>query len=340
MKRMIILLLALPHVASADVSMVRHVPPAEAPPDEPLRLVASVDDAWAETALVLRWRPLDGATYSAVPFERSSAGGWYATIPGPAMHAPGVAYYILGSSREGGEVVHFASADAPHVVRVEPTPEERWTQAERARLLGRTARVRARFQAASFGTDDGDDWFARGEVDWTHRLVSTLYSFTLGYGFVQGVTPAMRGAAGMPGLENGARYGYGEVRWRAHESVWLDTGVMLGFSQDGFSAGTRANLTLGKEWRSCVQLGFEYLGGLGKSGWLRLQWDTVTPLLMGAEVRLTDLPGAVIPGGVMLTVDAALPVGKRVTIGVQVTYAARSQTQGSFGGGLSTAFEF
>jgi hypothetical protein len=340
MTRLILLILALPTVASADVSTVRHIPPSEATPDEPLRLVASVDDAWAETALLLRWRSVDASAYQSVPFERSSAGGWYATIPAASVRAPGLAYYITGSARGGGEVAHFASAAAPHVVRVEPTPEERWTQAERARLGNRTARVRARFQAASFGTDDGDDWFARGEVDWTHRLVSTLYSFTLGYGFVQGVTPAMRGAVGMPGIENGARYGFGEVRWRAHESVWLDTGVMLGFSQDGFSAGTRANLTLGKEWRSCVQLGFEYLSGMGKSGWLRLQWDTVAPLLMGAEVRLTDLPGALLPGGVMLTFDAALPVGKRVTIGAQVTYAARSQTQGAFGGGLSTAFEF
>jgi hypothetical protein len=334
MRRALLLLVILAaRPAAADPAVVRHVAPAEAPAGEPLRLVASVDDAWAEPALALRWRPLGGGAgaWTTTPFERSSAGGWYATIPAEAVRAPGVQYFIPG---------HFASAEAPHAVRVEPTPEERWIDVERARLAGRTARVRARFEAASFGTDDGDDWYARGEVDWTHRLVGTLYSFSLGYGFIQGVTPAMRGAAGMPGLENGARYGFGEVRWRLHDAVWVDTGLMLGFGQDGFAAGGRANVTLGKEWRSCVQLGGEYVSGLGKSGWLRLQWDTVPSLLMGASVRLTDLPGAQIPGGVMLLYDVAVPLGKRVTVGLQVGYAARSQTQGSFGGGLSTAFEF
>jgi hypothetical protein len=328
--------------AAGERAAIRHVPPGEATEGVPLRLVASVDDAWTESALELRWRPLgSGAPFAALAFERSSAGGWFATIPGAAMVPPGIEYWIAGEAASGsGEVAHFASAAVPHAVRVELAPAQRWAEVERARVGGRASRLRARMAAASFGTAEGPDWMMRGEVDWTHRLVKTLYSFSLGYGFIQGVTPEMRGAPDLPGLEHGARYGFGEIRWRLHELIWVDTGVLLGFSHDGLATGARANLTLGKEWRSCVQLGAEVIDGLGPSAWLRLQWDTVPPLLMGAEIRATDLPGARLDGGMMLTYDVAIPIGRRVTLGAQVSYAARAQKVGSFGGGLSSAFEF
>lgn len=320
---------------------VHHLPPAEAADGEPLRLVAAVDDAWTEAAIWVRYRTAGaGGEYERAQLERSSAGGYHATIPAEDVHRPGVEYYIEGSFAEGGLIDHFASAAAPHEVRVEPAADALWTEAERRRLDGRMARVRTRLAAMSFGSANGDDTLVRGEVDWTYRLVATLYSFSLGFGFIHGVTPDLRGQDPPPSLHNGARYGFGEVRWRLHSSVWVDTGVLLGFSQDGFAAGVRGQLILGRDWRTCVQIGGEYLGGVGPSGWVRLQWDTVPPFLMGAEVRATNLPGATLDGGVVLTYDITYPVTRRINVGVQLGYASRPRSPGSLEGGLTTAWEF
>src|SRR5262245_15597057 len=77
-----------PSLAHADGrATVRHIPPAEAGGNEPLRLVAEVVDAWTETRLVARYRSTGDkpkgpiAQFSEISFERSSAGGYYATIP-------------------------------------------------------------------------------------------------------------------------------------------------------------------------------------------------------------------------------------------------------------------
>ncbi len=77
-----------------------------------------IDAPFAET-LTARWRAIGETDWHDVPFERSSAGGWFASLP-PAA-APGLEYYIRGIDANGAEVAHFASAAAPHVVRVDPS---------------------------------------------------------------------------------------------------------------------------------------------------------------------------------------------------------------------------
>ena len=56
----------------------------------------------------------------------------------------------------------------------------------------------------------------------------------------------------------------------------------------------RSQITLGKPWRSNVSIGGEAMGDRGPTGWIRLQWDTAPPVLMGASIVRTDLPGAIV----------------------------------------------
>jgi len=67
-----------------------------------------------------------------------------------------------------------------------------------------------------------------------------------------------------------------------HPSIFVDARASLGVSRAGFDQGLRGQVTFGKPWRSCVQVGAEALGDVGASGWVRLQWDTAPPFLMGA----------------------------------------------------------
>jgi hypothetical protein len=114
----------------------------------------------------------------------------------------------------------------------------------------------------------------------------------------------------------------------------------MGFSHDGFSGLVRGLLVLGKDWRSCVQIGAEYIEDLDGAVWLRLQWDTVPPFLMGATVKDTGFPGSNIGRGSVIAYDLTYPVTEAVAITATISYASRSERPGAIGGGLATSFEF
>lgn len=326
--------------AAAAVATVLHVPPVAAEVGRPLRLVAVVDAAWTEAALVARYRALGApAGFREAPFERSSAGGYYATIPAADLRRPGIEYYIAGITPEGKEVPHFASAEAPQSVRVEPSWETRWTLKERRRLGGYVSSVSVDLTGQNFGNRyDKSDYFYRGEIDWTHRLLTRLYAISLGYGFIEGRTPASEDP-GASELKKGARYGYGAVLLRLHRAAWLETRAGIGVDRDGFIIAGRAKLTLGRPWRSGVDLGAEIIENIGPTFWVRLQWDTVPPFLMGAAVVKSDLPDASLDNGSYIVYDISYPVTPRIAVRGSLSYGSRDGP-GNFGGGLGTSFSF
>jgi hypothetical protein len=147
-------------------------------------------------------------------------------------------------------------------------------------------------------------------------------------------------APGAAAVTRGLRYGFGQVRVRLHPSVFFDGRLGLGVSQDGFEQNVRGALTFGKPWRSNVSAGAEYFGGLGPAAWMRLQWDTAPPLLMGASIVRTDLPGAMIsPVGLYVAYDVAFRVADQLTLRAQLSYGGRDGAA-RFGGGLGTAVAF
>ena len=99
-------------------AIVVHVAPSASEPGADIELEAMIDAPFAET-LSVRWRPIGEPAWRDVAFERSSAGGWFASLPAP--RPPGLEYYVRGQDAGGLEVDHFATAEAPQVVRVEPS---------------------------------------------------------------------------------------------------------------------------------------------------------------------------------------------------------------------------
>ena len=322
-------------------SVVMHIPPSVAKKNRDLRLVAVVDAPWVETSLVVRYRTSGSNTeFLESPFERSSAGGYFATIPAQAMRRPGVEYYVVGQLADGSEILHFASASRPHTVAVAPSRNVRWAEKERQRLGGYTSEVSFDVNGHNFGNRYGNnDRFIRGELAWTHRLLGrSLYSITLGYGMVEGQTPDGRTDQAMT-MATGARYGYAGVRLRLKKSIWLDGEASMGVDRDGFIVGTGAALTFGRPWRSNLQVGAEVMQGMGPSLWFKLQWDTVPPFLMSATVYKTDVPGAVLADGSFVIFDVVYPISPRVQVRGSVSFGSRDGP-GNFGGGLGTSFAF
>jgi hypothetical protein len=322
---------------AAPHALVVHVPPTAVAAGAPVEIEAQIDAPFAET-LTVRWRALTGGSWQDVAFERSSAGGWYATLP-PAL-SPGFEYYIRGRDSAGAETLHFASEQDPHVVRVDPSLDDRLEDVDLRRLQRRRDEVAVDVIAHDFGNRYGhDDRFIRGEITFTHHLLRTLHEVSFGFGSIGGLTPEDASPAG-DNLHHGLRYGFGQVRVRVHPSVFIDGRIGLGVSHDGFAEGVRGQVTFGKPWRSCLAMGAEYLEDLGPSAWVRLQWDTAPPLLMGASVVRTDLPGAVIDrAGLYVAYDVAYRLMNRLTARAQVSYGARDGSA-HFGGGLGAAVDF
>lgn len=317
---------------------VLHVPIAEAAPNTALELIAAVDAAWAEPLLVARYRTVGADDWREVAFRHSSAGGWFATVPADAVVAPGAEYYLLGRG-PAGEQLHFGSPEAPHRVRVEPTVAETLAAADEARTGGRRDTVRLDVDAHDFGNRfDNPDRFLRGELEWTHRLSTRLYSIGFGFGFIQGQTPQVDPAMGS--VNHAARYGVASVRLRPHRSVYTDLRLLLGVSHDGFMRGVGGTLTFGKPWRSNFSVGGEALDDLGPSFNVRLQWDTVPNMLMGVAIVRTEIPGTLIESsGLYLKYDLTYQVDPRYSLRGALTYGSRDGS-GKFGAGAGVAASF
>ncbi|HUS30592.1 MAG TPA: hypothetical protein VMZ53_18915 [Kofleriaceae bacterium] len=338
---LLLLLLAAPaHADPVAHSLVVHVAPTSTTEGQPVELEAMIDAPFAET-LVVHWRPIGTQAWQEGTFERSSAGGWFASIP--TATSPGVEYYIQGKDASGATIDHFASEKSPHVVRVDPALFDRLEDLDRERLRGRLDEVSFDVIAHNFGNRyELKDWFIRSELTYTHKFLRQLHEAGFGFGSITGRTPVISDFPVEGGMSEltGMRYGFGQVRMRLHPSVFIDGRIGLGVSHVEFQGSGAAALTFGKPWRSCVTVGGEYIGDLGGSAFVRLQWDTAPPLLMGASIMRTDLPGAKIdPSGLYIAYDVSYRIEQRFTVKAQLSYGARDGAA-HVGGGVGTAVAF
>lgn len=324
---------------AAPRAIVLHVPPMVGAPGHPLELEATIDAPFSEE-LSARWRPLGEAQWRDVTFARSASGSWFAALP--AVAPPGLEYYVRGRDGSGAEILHFASAEAPHRVRMDPELTDRLHDLDAERLDHRRNEVAVDFGGHNFGNRYGlPDRFFRGELTFTHRLWRTLYHLSFGYGTVFGKTPLQSTPEDhMQYLVRGARYGFGEARLRLYPSIFVDARLAMGVSYEGFMRSARGAVHFGKPWRAAVTVGGELADDIGKSAWVRLQWDTVPPLLMGASVVRTNLPGVTISSaGLYLAYDLSYTISNRLTLRGHLSYGARDGAA-NLGGGVGTAVSF
>ncbi|MEZ4400066.1 MAG: hypothetical protein R3B06_08610 [Kofleriaceae bacterium] len=327
-----------PVPAGAARATVLHVPVAEATTGQPIELVAAVDAAWAEPLLVVRYRGAGVAAWSEAAFRHSSTGGWYASVPAAVVAPPGVEYYLVGRG-PAGEQLHFGSPQAPHLVRVEPSGDDRLAAIDAARTEGRTETVALDLDAHDFGNRYGnDDRFVRGELSWTHRVSGRLHALGFGFGFLEGKTPRVDPA--QPSVTHSGRWGSAGARVRVMPWLYADARLILGVSHVGFMRGFGGTATFGRPWRSNLAFSGETLTDLGKTLAIRLQWDTVPPMLMGASIVRTDLPGTLISSaGLFIKYDVTYQLDRGVAVRAAVSYGSRDGA-GKFGGGLGVAATF
>ena len=200
----------------------------------------------------MRCRAIGEATWHDAAFDRSRAGGWYASLP--ARAPPGVEYYIRGTDAAGVEV---------DSLRVGAVAARRARRSDRSSTASRSSTARASTasqrdlastsSAHDFGNRyDLPDDFLRGEVIYTHRAAAPAPRGRLRLRHDRGqdadrvdrrarIDPATARATAS------ARSASASIRrcssMRASPSASARTASI---------GGMRGQLTFGKPWRSCV----------------------------------------------------------------------------------------
>lgn len=335
--------------APARAESVRHLPPAEATAGAPIEIVAEVARAWDAT-LTLHYRPVAAGAWSTAAFTRTEEDAWRAVVPGDAVAWPGVEYYIDSVAPGDGAraTPEFASAAAPHTVRIVRTRHE----IRRERDLARVDRGRSRIHVAGEYVDYGRrgdlrDAYYRIDADFAYRLLTyPLEQIRFGYARMLGDVPNSELEAPPPGEPERSKHvgfkvgGWFEVRLGLGDGVDLDARGMVLATNVGFGVGGRGELRFGVEDGNHVAVAVEAIQDIGTTTGFRLGWATVPRLPMAATVEVTDMPSEIRAAGVRFVYDVALPLSEGTRIGGRIGYQARDSDVGGLSGGANLTMDF
>lgn len=329
---------------------VLHVPAPEAPVSKAMILSAKIVAAWHFAKATVYYRRVGTREYKAATLERSSTGGYAATIPANQVNPPGVEYYIASKDRQGKERQHFAGPENPHQVVVRGKAETQKFRNYLARHKGNHSRARVSFTYIDFGkrtntaeNAEYSDNYWQLELDYTYRILKIPYYIRLGYRRLrstsQGSLREPRQDLDPDQVDPGIDWGFAELDFRFHDLIGLKTKLILGATREGFAIGGGAELRIGYDPGTNVSAVFEGAQDLGWTSYLRLAWDTVPGFPMGASVGVTNYPG----NGdlaVQLLFDVEMRLLEPVTIAVRTGYQARDYRVGGLAIGGWLIYEF
>lgn len=335
MVKLLVLLVALTAVASADV---RHVPPADGIAGSPIALVAEAPPDTPK--LVAHVRPTGARTWQDLELVRRDDGSWVAVVPPELVAPPGLEYFITA-----GKDIVFATEAWPHALEVH-VPDE---AARRARDLLRSHAHRSRIHTGGEYVTYGKtsvqgmalpDNYYRFDADFAYRLWTyPVEEIRVGYTRLLGTTGAMC-SSGPCAADAGFKVGgFFEVGLAPIEGIRFDARVIV-LAATTFQVGGRLEARLGTMDGTHIAAGTEYLDSVGAAGYFRLGWATVPGLPMAATVEVTNLPSSDRDPGVRLFYDIARDVGGGLRLGLRVGYAARTAEVAGFTGGAGATVEF
>jgi hypothetical protein len=276
---------------------------------------------------------------------RRRASDYRAQLPAACAQPPGFSYFVVLRSASGDAPL-FASAAAPHPVRVRHSPERegeltrlRAHGYQRSRALLAAELVSFGDRAPAPGAEALHDRYYRVEAGYGYSFFGTIEDIALTLVRVRGENGVQPPAAGAAPLDPGIDYGRAAVTLLASDFVRLRSALLLGASQEGFEWGGSGEIVFGDPRAEHLLLGAESLTTLGTTGYLRLGFNATSSVPMGARVELTDFP---------LGEDAAVrllyEVGYRFTPATELTlrggYQGRTSAVGgpSFGAALRYGF--
>jgi hypothetical protein len=329
---------------------IYHLPASEAPVSESLIVKAKIMAAWHFARAEVFYRRSGSQAYKSTTLERSSTGGYAATIPAREVEPPGVEYYIVSKDKQGKQRQHFASPANPHLVTVRGKPETQRMMNDLARHQGNHSRAKVSFTYIDFGKRanmaegrEYSDNYWQLELDYTYRILKIPYYIRLGYRRLRSTS---QGSLREPifGLDQdqidpGIDFGFAELKFRLDDLVGLKAKIILGATREGFAIGGGGALRIGYDPGTHVVMIFEGAQDLGWTALLRLAWDTVEGFPMGASVGVTNYPGNG-DTAVQLLFDVEMRLFEPVVLALRTGYQARDYRVGGPAIGGYLIYEF
>jgi hypothetical protein len=280
-------------------------------------------------------------------------------IKGELVQPPGLAIALYTRDTDDQIEPVFASREAPFTILVDGESEasRRADRVERHR--GHTSQIALRTELSFFGpsrpeafdasvrTAPYSDMYGSVELEYTSRPLRGIYAFRMGLGVMRGQRATYEAADGTQrsvaeGPQPGLNYGFGELVFEVDRLFYLTPRLTLGASEAGFSAGIGAEGVIGRPTSTRLELGFDWVSGLGTRGWLTFAWTTVKRFPMGLTVELTGYPDEdTNPTGSRLLYDLGIEFSDAFTLGLRIGYAQRSTAfDGGLVSGLNATLDF
>jgi hypothetical protein len=317
----------------------------------PTELVFEVRDPDRAGKVVL-WLLRDGSGAPPVAFEAyRTERGYVVAIPTTSIGEPGFSYWVVERADDGGERPLFASAAAPHHVRVTLS---RADESERERVKERAGR-RSTLIAGAEWVDFGSrrllaggarrpDRYYRLEAGYGHSFLRTVEDVQLTVVRVRGEAGAVIDGLGLAPdsselLEPGIDYGRAQVTLFVRDGIRLRGSTLLGASQKGFEYGGGGALVLGDPQTASFTLGAEAITTLGATGLMRLGFAVTPALPMGASLELTSFPLGE-DAGVRLLYDVGWAYAPGSEIVLRGGFQGRTAVTGGVSAGLTLRHAF
>jgi hypothetical protein len=314
--------------------------PTEARAGEPVVVSVTVPELNRVTASRIYFRRMDEQTWREAPLDRYGDTSLRGAIPGEAVQAPGIEWYVALQDYEHGEFNAGSPANAKSV-RVQATPEPEGVEDR--------STVSLRYEFVDFYYLSGADRWHQAEGDFIYRIDrSVLYSVGMGGGYYQGVSGPPSLIAELEGAaldevltEVGYKYAYGQVELRLAPLFAIQGRAVMGVQLDGFSIGGEGRVRLGPDEGTNLLLGGGFVPGIGQEFELALDFEAVPRVPMLAAVNVTNQPGLDLQElGVRLVYEARFAVNDQFELGGRLGYQLRNINHSGPAFGVTSVFSW
>jgi hypothetical protein len=346
-------------------------PIASAEPGKPLAIAFLVRDPERVTRAWLYVRPPGAPGFKRLDLAADGDAYLRATLDGDMVRAPGVQWYVEGSTGTEGSATEplLGSQTAPNTISVERAVAE-------APIEEGRSHIDAHIDYVDFdgGFSKGYDQYYQAEIDFTYRFLKPVYAVRLGFGTLGGMggpkdvidedmTDRCLDEAGNYRCKSVSfSYVYTEVEYRIRPNValmlrpqagLLTTDVMASSRNPRRCAGAtnvegcqfltgfggRVRVRLGDESSTNLVIGAGFTDGVGTLLEAAYNWRPHPVVPIQLSVNVTDQP---VPEnfGVRLIGDVGWRKLSWFYPSLRLSYQARDIDHAGFSGGLAMNFDW
>lgn len=318
-----------PVVAGAE-----HGAPSRALGGEPMPVAVALRAPDEIVAAWLHYRRRGDDTYHRADLRAGGDGYLRGAIPGHAVAAPGLEYFVEVATTAGDAGAAVGRPDAPLSVAVAEPPASDILSSSRGR-----SRIGIRYTYLDYATFDEagpEDVFSLFEADFLYRLrADWLYGVRMGMGVLSG----RGGHVDRPPEGAGFQYGYTELEFRTSDTRAILARLVAGLGKEGLGFGAEGRLRLGREDGSNLSFAVSSLEEIGFLSEVRMQWAAVSAVPLGFAVAVTDQPtGGDL--GVRLSADIGVRALSWMQPTLRISYQGRSVEHSGLGAGLGMVFDW